>query len=77
MSDKTSKTIPDALRNFDALPDSAHVNQRAVEAIFAISAATVWRRVNSGVLPQPYRHGLRTTRWKAGELRAILNTQAA
>lgn len=77
MPNKTSKTFPDALRNFDELPTAALVAQPTVEALFGISAATVWRRVHSGDLPQPRRYGARSTRWKVGELREILNRQRA
>lgn len=72
-----SNPFPDALRHFDQLPDSAHVRQPTVEALFGISAATVWRRVKSGHLPKPHRHGERTTTWAVGELRAVLAAKAA
>lgn len=69
--------LPDALRHFDQLPDSAQVRQPTVEALFGISAATVWRRVNSGDLPKPHKYGQRTTTWNVGQLRAVLTTKAA
>jgi predicted DNA-binding transcriptional regulator AlpA len=68
----SSNFVPDALRHFDSLPDSAHVRQPVVEALFSISAASVWRRVHSKVLPAPRKHGPRTTTWNVGELRAVL-----
>lgn len=40
--------IPAALRNFDALPDSANVRLPVVAALFACSTVTVWRRVKKG-----------------------------
>lgn len=64
--------IPDALKNFDSLPDSASVRQPVVEALFACSATTVWRRVNSGLIPKPKKLGS-ITAWNVGELRAVLN----
>lgn len=62
--------IPDALRNFDSLPDSAEVRQPIVEALFGISAATVWRWSKCGRLPAPRKRGPRVTTWSVGALRA-------
>jgi len=67
-----STPIPDALKNFDSLPDSASVRQPVVEALFACSSSTVWRRVNSGLIPKPKKIGS-TTIWNVGELRKELN----
>jgi predicted DNA-binding transcriptional regulator AlpA len=66
-----SGEVPDALVGADTLPDSAGVRQPVVEGLFSCSAATVWRRVKSGLLPQPKRYG-RTTVWNLGELRQVL-----
>lgn len=66
-----NRCISDSLRNFDELPSSAHVRQPVVESLFSISAATVWRRVRSGLLPRPRKFG-RTTAWSVGELRTVL-----
>ena len=43
--------ISTALRNFDQLPDTAHVRQPVVKALFGCSDATVWRRVKDGGMP--------------------------
>jgi predicted DNA-binding transcriptional regulator AlpA len=72
----TSGEIPTGLRNLDALPDSALVSQIVVEGAAGISPATVWRRVKSGLLPQPTRRG-RTTRWQVGALRTALKVGSA
>jgi predicted DNA-binding transcriptional regulator AlpA len=69
--------IPDALRHFDQLPDSAHVRQPVVEALFGYSASTVWRRVRDGLLPKPERLGPRTSAWNVGKLRRALRGEAA
>jgi predicted DNA-binding transcriptional regulator AlpA len=71
------KGIPDALKNFDSLPDSAHVRQPVVEALFGYSASTVWRRVRDGLLPKPERLGPRTSAWNVGKLRRVLRGEAA
>ncbi|MFN0314052.1 MAG: helix-turn-helix transcriptional regulator [Burkholderiales bacterium] len=65
--------IPDALAHFDALPDSAYVRLPVVEALFAISGATVWRQVKSGKIPQPRKLTPRTTAWSVRELRRALS----
>ena len=67
--------IPSALTQFDHLPNSAEVRQPVVERLFAISASTVWRRVEAGLIPQPRRRG-RTTSWNVGELRRVLSGDA-
>jgi predicted DNA-binding transcriptional regulator AlpA len=64
--------IPDALQNFDLLPDSANVRQPVVEALFACSSATVWRRVKDRRIPKPKKLSARVTAWNVGELRRAL-----
>lgn len=63
--------IPDALKHFDSLPDSANVRQPVLKGLLNCSDATVWRRVNDGALPKPTRLG-RMTFWNVGELRKAL-----
>ncbi len=57
---------------FDDLPESAFVSLHVVCALFCCSPATVWRRVRAGQLASPHRIGLRTTRWRVGDLRKEL-----
>ena len=64
--------IPDALKNFDSLPDSANVRQPVVEGLVGCSAATVWRMVKRGALPAPRKLSERVTAWNVGELRKAL-----
>lgn len=66
--------ILDTLKNFDFLPDSAHVKQPVVQALFACSAATLWRMVKAGTLPTPHKFSTRKSVWNVGELRKILAT---
>jgi len=68
----TSNPIPDALRNFDQLPNTANVRQPVVQALYACSAASVWRGVNNGRIPKPRKLSPRTTCWNVGELRQAL-----
>lgn len=73
MADRTAASaIPDALRNFNSLPDSANVRQPVVQGLFACSSATVWRMVKRGTLPAPKKLSERVTAWQVGELRKVL-----
>ena len=64
--------IPDALKNFDSLPDAANVRLPVVEALFACSGPTVWRRVKDRSIPSPRKLSPRVTCWNVGELRRAL-----
>lgn len=68
----TQRAIPDALKNFNLLPDSANVRQPVVQGLFCCSAATVWRMVKRGSLPAPRKLSQRITGWNVGELRKVL-----
>jgi len=65
-------SIPEALKNFDQLPDTANVRQPVVQGLYACSAASVWRGVKNGRIPKPRKLSPRTTCWNVGELRAAL-----
>jgi predicted DNA-binding transcriptional regulator AlpA len=71
----TNHTIPSALQYFDQLPDSANVRQPIVEALFACSSTTLWRRVKDGRIPRPRKLSDRVTAWQVGELRRALMRQ--
>lgn len=66
----------DPLAHFDELPDSAHVRQPVVQALYACSASTLWRRVNDGGIPRPRRFPPRSIAWNVGELRRDLSSKA-
>ena len=68
----TQRAIPEALKNFDSLPDSASVRQPVVESLYACSSSCVWRGVHAGRIPKPRKLSPRTTCWNVGELRAAL-----
>jgi predicted DNA-binding transcriptional regulator AlpA len=68
--------IPEALKNFDSLPDSANVRVSVVAALVGYSQATVWRKARAGKVPAPRRISDRVTVWNVGELRASLNAAA-
>jgi predicted DNA-binding transcriptional regulator AlpA len=64
--------VPDALKHFDSLPDSAHVRQPVVEALFGCSGSTLWRMVKRRDLPAPRKLSERISAWNVGELRRKL-----
>lgn len=64
--------IPNELRLFDSLPDSANVRQPVVESLFSFSPSTVWRRVADGGLPRPRKLSVGITAWNVRELRDAL-----
>lgn len=71
-----NQSIPDSVRNFDDLPDSAQVDSRTVKALHCISDTTLWRRIADGSIPPPHKVGP-SNRWRVGDLRAALNGRAA
>src|SRR5262245_24909147 len=64
--------IQDSLKDFDLLPDSAHVRLPTITALFACSPATVWRGVRDGRIPKPAKIHQRAACWNVGALRAAL-----
>lgn len=73
MSDKTKiSSIPDALKNFDLLPDSCHVRLPVVQALYACSPASVYRGILAGRIPKGRKLSPRTTCWLVRELREAL-----
>lgn len=78
MTTKTTiDALPDALRHFNELPDSANVRQPVVEGLYACSPSSVWRGVNKGTIPKPRKLSERITAWNVGELRQSLNKKGA
>lgn len=72
MARRTARgSVPDALQNFDLLPDSAFVQQGVVEGLYDCSSSTVWRMVKRGELPTPHKITERSVRWQVGELRKV------
>ena len=72
VQDAHAPDINRALREFDTLPDIAHVKLNVVKKLYACSSATVWRRVKSGLIPAPYKLD-GSTIWRVGELRAAIS----
>ena len=55
-----------------ALNPDAFLRMRTVEAITALSAATIYRKLAAKGFPEPVRDGKRCTRWRAGAVQAWL-----
>ncbi len=66
------KPIPDALANFDQLPDSAYIRLTVMIGLFGISAASIWRGVKSNSIPKPIKLTERTTAWSVRLVREAL-----
>jgi predicted DNA-binding transcriptional regulator AlpA len=62
------------LKEFDDLPNAAHVDVHVVAILFGCKPPTVWSRLRRKELPEPKKFGSHT-RWNVGELRAALNTR--
>jgi predicted DNA-binding transcriptional regulator AlpA len=61
----------DTLRCFDDLPDLALVDIYVVAALFGMAVPTAWRHSAEGKIPHGRKVG-KATRWRVGELRAVL-----
>lgn len=69
-------TIPEALAQFDNLPDSAFIRLPVLKRLFGISAASVWRGCKNGTIPKPSKISERCTAWNVGQVRAALAAKA-
>jgi len=69
---RQTQAIPEALANFDQLPDSANVRLPIVMRLYGISSASVWRGVKAGNIPKPRKLTPRTTAWLVRDLREAL-----
>lgn len=67
--------VPNALRDFDSLPNAANVRDKVVAGLFGCSVPTVWRMSADGRLPKPRKLSTRVTAWNCGELREALKGQ--
>jgi predicted DNA-binding transcriptional regulator AlpA len=72
----TMQHIDPIIRDFDSLPDSAHVRLPVVMALYGVSAASIWRGVKAGTIPQPKKLTPRTTTWSVRELRDALTRKS-
>ena len=71
-----NRNIPDALANFDRLPDSAYIRLPVMIGLFGVSAASIWRGVKNQSIPKPVKLTERTTAWSVRLVRQALAEKA-
>lgn len=59
------------LKNFDNLPNAAHVDVHTVAGLYGCKVPTIWARLRKKEIPAP-RHFGAHTRWNVGTLRDAL-----
>jgi prophage regulatory protein len=57
--------------------EDALLQVHTVTALTGRGRSTIYRLVSEGQFPQPIKHGLRCTRFRAGDVTAWLKAQAA
>lgn len=76
LKSKPIQAIPEALANFDKLPDSAYIRLPVIKALYGVSSATIWRGVKNQTIPKPSKLSERCTAWNVGLIRAALAAKA-
>lgn len=76
LKSELNKAIPEALANFDQLPDSAYIRLPVMKGLYGVSAASIWRGVKNLTIPKPNKLTERTTAWNVGLVRAALAAKA-
>lgn len=76
LESEPTSAIPEALANFDQLPDSAYIRLPVMTGLYGVSAASIWRGVNKLTIPKPCKLTERTTAWNVGLIRAALAAKA-
>lgn len=71
-----TQAIPEALANFDQLPDSAYIRLPVMKGLYGVSAASIWRGVKNSTIPKPVKLTERTTAWSVKLVRADLAAKA-
>jgi predicted DNA-binding transcriptional regulator AlpA len=77
LKSELTKVIPEALANFDAMPDSAYIRLPVMRGLYGVSSASIWRGVKSLTIPKPAKLTERTTAWSVRLIRADLAAKAA
>jgi len=53
------------------------INVQTVASMLGTGKSTIWRWVSNGMLPEPVRLGMRTTRWKLSEINQFISDQTS
>lgn len=76
LKSELSQAIPEALANFDQLPDSAYIRLPVMKGLYGVSAATIWRNCRQLKMPAPVKLSERCTAWSVKSIRADLAAKA-
>lgn len=76
LKSELTQTIPEALAQFDNLPDSAYIRLPVIKRLYGVSSATIWRGVKNGTIPKPSKLSERCTAWSVKAIRAALAAKA-
>lgn len=66
-----------SISHFDSLPDSAHIDDKAVAVLTGWHRNTVWRKAKARELLPPIKVGPKSTRWQVGAIREYLASLTA
>lgn len=69
---RKAQKLAEQVALFDSLPSNARVALPLVCALLGRSRASIYRDVREGRIPAPEKAGLRSIRWKAGDVRQYL-----
>ena len=74
MTTQHKSSIPQAVQDFDHLPDSALIDDKSVAVICGTSRKTVWQRAKEedSIWPKAIKVSPNQTRFKVGDLRKAL-----
>ncbi len=76
LKSELTQSIPEALANFDQLPDSAYIRLPVMKGLYGVSSASIWRAVKNHKIPSPVKLTERTTAWSVKLVRADLALKA-
>ena len=76
LTSELTQAIPEALAQFEQLPNSSYIRLPVVKRLYGVSAATIWRGVKNGTIPKPSKLSERCTAWNVGQVRAALAAKA-
>lgn len=76
LKSELTRPIPEALAQFDSLPDIAYIRLPVLKRLYGISSASCWRGVKNGSIPRPVKLSTRCTAWNVGLVRASLAAKA-
>ena len=76
LKSELNQVIPEALANFDKLPDSAYIRLPVMKGLYGVSSASIWRGVKNLTIPKPSKLTERTTAWNVGKVRTALAAKA-